>query len=600
MNRRLQWQSWAGVLLMLLALVSAAFALPGPPVPGARPGARPGPAGRNWRIAEFHSNLSVMPDGSMLVTEDIRAAFTGEYHWISRTIPIEYPGPSGTNYTLFLRIGGVTDENRKPLKYETSIRGKYRSLKIFLDNAFNTDKTVRITYTVENGIRFFDDHDELYWNVTGNDWPVPIENASALAVFPDSASGSLRAQAFTGAYGSSEGNAQTDVDGSLVTIETDHPLPMRGGLTLDVYLPKGILREPGAITRAFWFVRSNAIVLLPVFAFIVMFTMWWFKGRDPKAGLSVAPMYEPPKGMSPAETGSLVDDSVLPRDITSTLVDLAVRGYLKIEEKSDKVLFFNNRDYVFHLMKPPTEWQDLADHEVEILRNMFPEASARLTTLSGLKNRFYLALPSVKQEILGELKAKGMYRVDPESAHGYRLAGILIIALPFIGLQAMGVAQFFLSPLVAIVSIAMALLIVFLFGREMTAKTLRGVRTVVEIQGFKEFMTRVDADRLKRMPPDTFEKFLPYAMALGVEKHWAHAFEGIVHDPPGWYVGSQVGLFNPIFFAASMYSMTNSAYEAFSAAPRASSTGSGFSGGGGFGGGGFSGGGFGGGGGSAG
>ena len=80
----------------------------------------------------------------MLVTEDIRAAFTGEYHWISRSIPIEYPGPRGTNYTLFLRVGGVTDENRKPLKYETNIRGEYRYLKIFLDNAFNTDKTVRV------------------------------------------------------------------------------------------------------------------------------------------------------------------------------------------------------------------------------------------------------------------------------------------------------------------------------------------------------------------------------------------------------------------------------------------------------------------------
>ncbi len=542
-----------------------------------------------------------MPDGAMLVNEDITAAFTGEYHWISRSIPVEYPGPRGTNYTLFLKIIGVTDENKQPLKYETNIRGAYRYLKIYLDNAFNTDKTVRITYTVQNGVRFFDNHDELYWNVTGNDWPVPIDNASAFVVFPASASGSLRAQAFTGAYGSAERDAKAEVDGNQVTFESNHPLPMRGGLTLDVYLPKGILSEPGAITRALWFVRSNAIVLLPVFAFLIMFAMWWFKGRSPKAGLSVAPMYDPPKGMTPAEAGSLVDDNVLPRDITSTLVDLAVRGYLKIEETNDKVLFFDNRDYIFHLMKPPAEWNDLADHEAEILRNMFPEASARLTSLSGLKNRFYLALPSVKQEILGELKAKGMYRVDPESAHGYRLVGTLIIALPFIGLQAMGVAQFFLSPLVAILSIAIAALIVFLFGRVMTAKTLRGVRTVVEIQGFREFMTRVDADRLKRMPPDTFEKFLPYAMALGVEKHWAHAFEGIIHDPPSWYVGPQVGLFTPIFFTHSMYTMTNSAYEAFSAAPRASSSGSGFSGGGGFGGGGgFSGGGFGGGGGDAG
>jgi len=155
-----------------------------------------------------------------------------------------------------------------------------------------------------------------------------------------------------------------------------------------------------------------------------------------------------------------------------------------------------------------------------------------------------------------------------------RLAGILIIALPFIGLQAMGTAQFFLSPLVAIISIALALLIVFLFGREMTAKTLRGVRTVVEIRGFKEFMTRVEGDRLKRMPPDTFEKFLPYAMAFGVEQHWAKAFQGLLTEPPAWYVGSGYGtpgmMWTPLLFTNSMSSFSSSAYESFAAAPQAS------------------------------
>jgi uncharacterized membrane protein len=120
--------------------------------------------------------------------------------------------------------------------------------------------------------------------------------------------------------------------------------------------------------------------------------------------------------------------------------------------------------------------------------------------------------------------------------------------------------------------------------------------------GFQEFMNRVDADRLKIMPPSTFEKVLPYAMALGVEHHWAQAFAGIVKDPPSWYVapggyGSGMG-FNPIFFSSSMHSMATDMHQTFVSAPRASSSGSGFSGGGG-GGGGFSGGGFGGGGGSA-
>src|SRR5579871_228519 len=154
----------------------------------------------------------------------------------------------------------------------------------------------------------------------------------------------------------------------------------------------------------------------------------------------------------------------------------------------------------------------------------------------------------------------------------------------------------------AILALAIAGIIVFLFGRQMSAKTLQGARTAVAVLGFQEFMNRVDADRLKRMPPDTFEKYLPYAMALGVEHKWAQAFAGIVKDPPSWYAapaGYAYGTaFNPIFFTNSMHSMATDMHQVFVSAPRASSTGSGWSGGGFGGGGGFSGGGFGGGGGS--
>jgi uncharacterized membrane protein len=134
----------------------------------------------------------------------------------------------------------------------------------------------------------------------------------------------------------------------------------------------------------------------------------------------------------------------------------------------------------------------------------------------------------------------------------------------------------------------------------MTAKTISGARTRIAVLGFEEFMNRVDADRIKRMPPDTFEKFLPYAMALGVEHHWAQAFDGIVKDPPSWYVSPNgyTG-FSPLFFSSSMHSMASDMHQVFVSTPRSSSTGSGFGSDGGSSGGGFSGGGFGGGGGSA-
>jgi hypothetical protein len=308
----------------------------------------------SWRVTDFDDNISIQQDGSAVVHERITLAFDGEWHGIHRFIPVEYPGARGTNYTLFLNVTSVSDGNGVKLKYESSTANGFRDLKIFIPNAVDAARTVEIDYVVRNGLRFFEDHDEFYWNVTGNDWPVPIDHASAHVTFPDTAAGSLRSQAFTGAYGSAERNATAEVNGSAVSFETSYPLPMRGGMTIDVFIPKGILKEPGALTRFLWFIGSNPIVFLPLWTLAVMFTLWWYKGRDPDPGLSVAPMYEPPAGMTPAEAGTLLDDTIHPRDITCTLVDLAVRGYVKIEEVDDQGLVFHHKDYIFHLL---SRWQ---------------------------------------------------------------------------------------------------------------------------------------------------------------------------------------------------------------------------------------------------
>jgi hypothetical protein len=555
-------------------------------------------AAKSWRVADFQDNIVVAGDGSAVVTERITLVFVGDWHGIHRTIPIEYPGPNGTNYELFLKVTSVTDGSGGKLKYDSSTADGARDLKIYINDAVDTTRTVEIVYRVRNGTRFFDGHDEFYWNVTGNDWPVPIDHAAATVRFPSTAAGSLRAQAFTGVYGSTQHDATFNIDGAEAQFETSNPLPMRGGLTIDIYLPKDILKEPGAITKFFWFLGGNPVVFLPLVTLAGMFTLWWYKGRDPDAGLSVAPMYEPPQGISPAEAGTLLDDQIHPRDITSTIIDLAVRGYIKIEETAEKVLIFTHKDYVFHLLKPREQWgADLAPHERVMLENVF--AGGADIRLSSLKNRFYTAVPVIREDVMSALKKKGIYLLDPESANGYSIGAAIAILIPFAIFQYMGWANFFNSALLLIVCIPLSLVIWWLFARVMTAKTVKGARTHVAVLGFQEFMNRVDAERLKIMPPTTFEKFLPYAMALGVEHHWAQAFAGIVKDPPQWYVSpGGYGAFNPIFFSSSMHSMASDMHQVFVSSPRASSSASGFGGGGG-GGGGFSGGGFGGGGGSA-
>ena len=136
------------------------------------------------------------------------------------------------------------------------------------------------------------------------------------------------------------------------------------------------------------------------------------------------------------------------------------------------------------------------------------------------------------------MRNKGIYLLDPESANGYSIGAAIAILIAFCRcFQYLGWANFFNSSPLLIVCVPLSILIWWLFARVMTAKTVKGARTRVAVLGFQEFMNRVDGERLKFMPPTTFEKFLPYAMALGVEHHWAQAFAGIVKDPPSWYVG---------------------------------------------------------------
>ena len=260
-----------------------------------------------------------------------------------------------------------------------------------------------------------------------------------------------------------------------VEFETNNPLPMRGGLTIDVYIPKGILKEPSGLTKFFWFIGGKPDCFLPLVTLAVMFLLWWYKGRDPDPGMSVAPMYEPPEGISPAEAGTLLEDSIQPRDITSTIVDLAVRGYIKIEETDDKGLLFHHKDYIFHLLKPMSQWTEkgVVPHERVMLTNIFLN-DVQETRLSSLKNRFYTAVPLIRTDIMSALKQKGVYALDPESANGYSAGAAVCILIPFAVLQFLGWVNFFSSVPMVVVSVLIAAVIWWLFARVMTAKTLKG------------------------------------------------------------------------------------------------------------------------------
>ena len=556
---------------------------------------------RDRRLLKFFSDIDVLPDASVDVTEHITFQFIGgPWHGIIRNIPVEYAGPRGLNYSLFLRVKSVTDEDGVKLKYETSRERQYLKLKIYLDDADNSTRTISIAYTVSDALRFFDDHDELYWNVTGDEWPIPIQEAGARIVLPDGAS-TVRANVFTGAYRSTASNATAEINGTVVDVRTTAPLGIQEGLTVAVAFDKGVVREPNAFSRFLLYLRSNWPLVIPVIAFVFMFWLWWTRGRDPRLR-PIAAQYQPPDNLTPGEVGTLIDNSVDMRDITASIVDLAVRGYLVIvEQKKDHLLgLTHSTEYVFQLKKPSSDWASLKPHEQGLLAGIFSGGTdGETVALADLHNRFYQNIAGIKNDIFGSLVGQGYYTHRPDTTRAaYILFGI-VAGFIVVGGGMWLSKHLGMAPLPFIAAGILSGLIICAFGWFMPARTPAGARTLEGILGFEDFLSHVEADRFNRTikTPEMFEKFLPFAMALGVEKNWSKAFQGIYTQPPQWYQGGSFGPgFYPYLFVNNLNAMSVQAGDVMSSAPR-SSQGSAF--GGGSGGGGFSGGGFGGGGGDA-
>jgi uncharacterized membrane protein len=551
---------------------------------------------RELRIEKFSSEIVVSPNGSIDVTETITARFIGgPWHGLYRSIPVEYVTPQGLNYTLFLNVKNITDSNGNKLKFEAGRERHYRKLKIYVPNADNTTQTISIEYTVSDALRFFEDHDELYWNVTGDEWDIPIQSADARIVLPEGTT-NIRANVFTGSYRSTAHNADAEIAGNGVEVHTRDPLRYHEGLTVAVAFDKGFVHEPTAIDKFSLFLRSNWPLGLPLLAFVIMFYLWWTQGRDPRLR-PIAAQYEPPDQLTPGEAGTLIDNSADMRDITSSIVDLAVRGYMVIEEhQKDRMLgLVHDKDYNFILKKERSEWSTLKAHEQVLLNGFFTMGTAGETvSMSSLENRFYKNLPEIKSRIFESLVTHGYYRRRPDSVRASYLGiGVVVGLLLAWGGNSIA-SSMGMAPLTFIIAGILTGAVICGFGWFMPAHTEQGARAMEGVLGFEDFLNHVESDRFNRTirTPQMFEKFLPFAMALGVEKNWSKAFQGIMTQPPDWYRGAYGPNFYPMMFTSDLNSMSSRASSVMASAPR-SSGGSGFGGGGG----GFSGGGFGGGGG---
>lgn len=546
---------------------------------------------RELTIEQFDALIEVAESGTIEVTEHIRFRFEGSWNGIIRSIPIDYRTPQGFNYHLRLDQVVVTDDGGAPLEVESKQVRHNRELKIWVPGANDAVRAITVHYRVANALRFFDRHDELYWNVTGDEWEMPIEGATARIVLPDRAT-NVRATAFSGAYGSKSQDAEVTIEGHEVQVSMTRPLAFREGLTVVAGFDKGAVREPGVLENAGGFLAVNLPLLVPVLAALLMFVVWRRLGRDPQA-LPISVQYEPPGGLTPAEAGTLLDHRTDMRDVTATLVDLAVKGYMTIQEEEQPGFLGigSSTEYTFTRRRPAAEWTSLAPHERDVMDGLFKDGDRETVKLSELKNEFYRSLSGIRDHVFEGLEKRGYYLHRPDHVRtGWMIVGGIVAFLSG-HVAAFGSAMLGLPAPTLFIATLFTGLVIVAFGWFMPARTLKGARAWEAVRGFEEFLGRVESDRMERVvrTPEMFERLLPFAMAFGVEDRWSRAFEGILTVPPTWYHGRPGTSFRPTVFGHSLAQMSTSAASTLASSPRSSSgsgLGGGGSSGGGFGGGG--------------
>ncbi len=547
----------------------------------------------NESVTSFDAAIAIQEDGSFLVTETILYDFGNtRHHGIYRDIPYAYER-NGTKYKTRMDVLSVEDGTGQAWPYTVSRWSGNVSIKIGDPDEYVTgEQEYVVTYSVQRAINYFDDHDELYWNVTGNEWAVPIYSASTTVTMPQSlADDQWQVACYTGYLGSQDSDCTYSLAGNdSLVFQSDDYLSTGEGLTIVVGWPKDIVTKPGFAQQLLWFATDNWPVIIPLLVLLVMFFLWYTRGRDPKGRGTIIPYYEAPDNLTAGEVGTVVDERFDLKDISATIIQLSIKGYLKIKEIEQQKILGKKKDYELIQQREPDN--SLERYEKEILEGIFDTGKSR--TVSSMKNNFYVHLKKIKKEMYQLVVEKNYFPTNPEKVrNGYTAISSLVIPL---GIFLAAGFENIVAGIATIISGVIALI----FSRFMPRKTKHGAVTREKIEGFKLFLSVTEKERIKfhnapEKSPKQFEIFLPYAMTLGVEKQWAEQFKDMYITPPEWYEGSPGSTFGALYLAGALGSMSSDLHSAMPSKPGGGAG----SGGSGFGGGGFSGGGFGGGGGGS-
>lgn len=560
-----------------------------------------------WIIDNYAADITLLKDGEVDVVEQLEVNFRNlEKHGIYRDIPFVYEDENGEKTYTEIIVEEVFQDGREA-EYELLEENGYIRIKIGDPNETISKKHVyEISYSVRGVLRSFEDHDELYWNVIGPYWEVPIEKASATV--RSQKGGLKKVDCFVGTLGSTFHCESRLVSDSQAEFQTVRSLNPYEGFTIVVGYEKGLYpfitveRPKTLIEKFFEWPSLITLISVAVFGIVSVFFVWLSGGRDywnnqifvknihqkgtvkPIGGHeTVVVEYSPPEKLPPAVLGVLADETAHTHDVTATIIDLATRGYLTITEVPKKWLF-GNTDYTLTLKKD--SFDNLYAYEKLLLTELFESGNS--VTVSSLKKSFYDSLKKVKDELYKEVTDRNLFPKNPDSVRSMYLviAIFVIIAGIFVTFFSIDSGNIYLADIS--IGTAISGLVLLIFSRFMPRRTAYGRELYRRVKGYELFISNVEKHRQKFFEnKNMFNDVLPYAIVFGLTKKFSDAMKEMGIEPAKsttWYHG--VTPMNSHVFASHVNGFSESFGSAIASTPSSSGGFSGGSSGGGFGGGG--------------
>ncbi len=542
------------------------------------------------QITRFESHVELEENTDIHIKEEIHYFFPSSRRGIIREIPVDYKVQAGFRRPTTLILEDIyyyrkNNPERRFSEYERSSKSGYAIFKIGdPDVTIQGEYVYVIEYTLRNAVNYFDDYDELYLNITGQGWNVPIKEAYANIKVPGEITDQI---CFTGPVGSTLSNCTfEDVSEEEVTVIVNSELASFEGYTIALKMPKGTLEDTTGRQRIA-FLISNIGILLPVPVFFFLLSILKKKGKNRK--LTVIRHFEPQKGMYPLFAGYVYTSKLDSRHITAEIIQLAVDGYIKIKQEK------KNR---YNLEKIGIEKEISEDSVRNLYSGIFKEKDSVDTR--KISSNFYLTVNGIEKELQKKAYEEEYFDKKRKKLRG--LLGAVGAVGIFLSFMSFGALSYIAATGWSIGFIISSILFL-IFSSKVDLKGEKGNEIFYELEGLKQYINTAEKDRIEfHNDPEkfrgVFETLLPYAIIFGLEKKWAEEFKDIYKEPPSWYEGNMTA-FNSYVLASSIGSISKNV-KAKSVAPNSAggftsshggSGGSGFSGGssgGGFGGGGGS------------